>query len=42
MKLNYGGTRDREGLASYIHLNETLFDSQRRDCYRFIDHIKDL
>ncbi|KAI8036400.1 hypothetical protein M5D96_010820 [Drosophila gunungcola] len=25
MELNYDGTRDREGFASYIHLNETLF-----------------
>ncbi|KAI8033044.1 hypothetical protein M5D96_014198 [Drosophila gunungcola] len=42
MELNYDGTRDREGFASYIHLNETLFESQRRDGYRFTDHFKDL
>ncbi|KAI8034555.1 hypothetical protein M5D96_012671 [Drosophila gunungcola] len=35
MELNYGGTSDREGFASYIHLNETLFESQRRDGYRY-------
>ncbi|KAI8036555.1 uncharacterized protein LOC128263716 [Drosophila gunungcola] len=34
MELNYGGTRSREGFASYVHLNETLFESQRMDGYQ--------